>query len=176
MIAVAFPATVTGDRTTSTANMMPNPALRAVALMEAVKGLIVFAAGFGLLALLHRDVRRIAESLVTRLHIDPDQHYAGIFLAAASRVTDARLWGFAALALLYTAVRWAEAYGLWFGRRWAAWLGAASGAIYVPAEIYEFVHKPSAIKVATLVFNVAVVAYLVWTLQRGRDAPAPARA
>ncbi|HWH82730.1 MAG TPA: DUF2127 domain-containing protein [Burkholderiaceae bacterium] len=155
---------------TPTATPAPNPALRAVALMEAVKGLIVFGAGFGLLALVHRDVRHIAESLVTRLHIDPEQHYAGIFLDVASRVTDARLWGFAALALLYTALRWAEAYGLWFGRRWAAWLGAASGAIYVPAEIYELLQKPSAIKVATLVFNVAVVAYLIWTLRRSARA------
>jgi uncharacterized membrane protein (DUF2068 family) len=137
--------------------------------MEAIKGLIVFGAGFGLLSLLHRDVRRIAESLVTRLHIDPEQHYAGIFLHAASQLTDARLWGLAALALAYSALRWVEAYGLWFNRRWAAWLGAASGAIYVPIELYELWEKPSVIKAATLVFNLAVVGYLVWTLRQGRS-------
>lgn len=153
----------------------PNPALRAVALMEAVKGLIVFGAGFGLLALLHRDVRRIAESLVTRLHLDPEQHYAGLFLHAAEHVTDARLWGLAALALAYTALRWVEAYGLWFGRRWAEWLGAGSGAVYIPVELYELWQKPGPIKAATLTFNVALVAYLVWTLHQGRSAAAPAR-
>ena len=151
-----------------------NPAMRAVALMEAVKGLIVFGAGFGLLALLHRDVRHVAESLVTRLHIDPDQHYAGIFLDAASHVTDARLWGLAALALVYSAIRLIEAYGLWLNRRWAAWLGAASGAIYVPVEIYELWQKPTPIKAATLVFNLAVVAYLIWSLRRDGKQPTPA--
>ena len=149
-------------------------ALQAVAVMEAVKGFVVFGAGFGLLALLHHDVRHIAESLVTRLHIDPDQHYAGIFLQAASRVTDAHLWGLAALAMLYSAIRGAEAYGLWFGRRWGEWLGAGSGAIYVPVEVYELWHKPSALKGATLTLNVAVVAYLVWVLWRGREVPAVA--
>ena len=144
--------------------------LQAVAVMEAVKGLIVFAAGFGALALMHRDVRHIAESLVTRLHIDPEQHYAGLFLDAAARVTDLHLWGLAALALAYSALRWVEAYGLWLNRRWAAWLGAAGGAIYLPIEIYELWHKPSPIKAATLAFNLAVVAYLLWTLQRGRGA------
>ena len=143
-------------------------ALQAVALFEAVKGAIVFGAGFGLLALLHRDVRHIAESLVTRLHIDPERHYAGVFLDAASRVTDAHLWGLAALALAYSVLRGAEAYGLWLSRRWAAWLGAAGGAIYVPIEVYELWHKPSIVKAATLVFNIAVVVFLVWTLKRRR--------
>lgn len=140
--------------------------------MEAVKGFIVFGAGFGLLTLLHRDVRRIAESLVTRLHLDPELHFAGIFLNAAAHLTDARLWGLAALAVAYSALRWVEAYGLWLNRRWAAWLGAASGAIYVPIEIYELWAKPGTIRAAVLVFNVAVVAYLVWTLARGRGDPA----
>jgi uncharacterized membrane protein (DUF2068 family) len=150
-------------------------ALRAVALMEAAKGVIVFGGGFGLLALLHRDVRRIAESLVTRLHIDPTRHYAGVFLDLASHINDARLWGLAALALAYSALRGTEAYGLWMNRRWAAWLGAGSGAIYVPVECYELWEKPSAVKAATLTFNVAVVAYLIWTLRQGRGAHAAAQ-
>jgi uncharacterized membrane protein (DUF2068 family) len=149
-------------------------ALRAVALMEAVKGLIVFGAGFGLLTLLHRDVLPIAEALVTRLHLDPERHYAGLFLAAAARVTDARLWGLAGLALIYSILRGAEAWGLWFGRRWAEWLGAAGGALYVPVEVYELWHRPSAIKAATLALNLAVVTYLVWVLQRERAPRAPA--
>ena len=145
----------------------PHRTLRLVSLMEAVKGFIVFGAGFGMLALLHRDVRHIAESLVTRLHIDPENHFAGIFLNAASRVTDARLWGLAALAVAYSALRWTEAWGLWFNRRWAEWLGAASGAVYVPIEVYELWHKPGAIKAATLALNVAVVAYLIRMLRQG---------
>jgi uncharacterized membrane protein (DUF2068 family) len=140
--------------------------------MEAVKGLIVFGAGFGLLALLHRDVRHVAESLVTRLHIAPENHFAGIFLNAAAQVTDARLWGLAALALVYSALRWTEAWGLWFHRRWAEWLGVVGGAIYLPIEVYELWEKPSPIRLATLALNLAVVAYLGWTLRQGRGANA----
>jgi len=142
--------------------------MQAVALLEAVKGGIVLGAGFGLLGLLHHDVRHIAESLVTRLHIDPERHYAGIFLNAAAQVTDARLWALAALAFVYSSLRFAEAYGLWRARRWGVWLGAAGGGIYVPVELYELWHKPSGIKVATLALNVAIVAYLVMNLMRDR--------
>jgi uncharacterized membrane protein (DUF2068 family) len=150
-------------------------ALRLVATMEVIKGIVVFGAGFGLLSLLHRDVRQVAVSLVTRLHLDPEQHFAGVFITAASRLTDARLWGFAALAAAYSVLRWVEAYGLWFARRWAAWLGAASGAIYLPVEVRELWMRPNAIKVATLIFNVALVAYLLQTLQRRHTPADPAR-
>ena len=143
--------------------------MRAVALMEAFKGAVVFGAGFGLLSLLNRDVQHVAVALVTRLHIDPHSHYAAVFLDAAAKVTDTRLWALAAFALAYAVLRGAEGWGLWFGRRWGLWLGAASGAIYVPVELYELWHRPGLVKAATLLLNVGVVAYLVWSLQRKQD-------
>ena len=142
--------------------------MRAVALLEALKGAIVIGAGFGLLTLLHRDVRHLAIALVTRLHIDPERHDAGVFLNAAAQLTDARLWGLAALAFVYSALRFAEAYGLWRARSWGVWLGAAGGAIYIPVELYEMWHRPGLLKLATLALNAAIVAYLVWNLYRQR--------
>ncbi len=143
-------------------------AMQAVALMEALKGIIVLSAGFGLLALVHRDVAHIAVSLVTRLHIDPSGHYAGIFLHAATQLTDAWLWFGAALAALYSALRIAEGYGLWFERRWGEWLGVASGSIYLPFEVYELWNQPGAVKATTLTINLTVVAYLALRLRRER--------
>lgn len=150
-------------------------AMRAVALLEATKGAIVIGAGFGLLSLLHHDVQHLAIALVTRLHIDPDGHDAGLFLNAAAQLNDARLWGLAVLAFAYSALRFAEAYGLWRAHRWGVWLGAAGGAIYIPVELYELWHKPALPKIATLALNVAVVAYLAWNLFRQR-APGPSPA
>lgn len=137
-----------------------------MALLEALKGAIVLCAGFGVLSLLHRDLERLAISLVTRLHIDPDAHYAGIFIEAAAHTTDTRLWGVAALALVYSVLRLCEAYGLWFDHRWGLWFGVASGAIYLPVELYELWHKPGLIKVGALVVNLAVIVYLVLRLRK----------
>jgi len=151
--------------------------MQAVALLEAAKGVIVIAAGFGLLSLLHHDVRQLAIALVTRLHIDPQRHGAGVFLHAAAQLTDARLWGLAVLAFAYSALRIVEAYGLWTARRWGVWLGAGGGAIYIPVELYELWHKPGLLKIATLGLNAAIVGYLVWNLyrRRGPSAAAPVR-
>jgi uncharacterized membrane protein (DUF2068 family) len=83
-----------------------------------------------------------------------------------ARLTDSRLQLLSAGAMAYAAVRFAEAYGLWRGRRWAEWLGAGSGAIYVPFEIYEVATRPAWLGVAALIVNVAVVGYLLDALRR----------
>ena len=143
--------------------------LRGIAVIETVKGLIVIAAGFGALRLLRHDARQVAVALVTRLHIDPQGREAGLFVDLADHLTSARLWGLAALALVYAAMRFVEGYGLWVGKRWAAWVGAIGSGVYVPVEVYELVRHPSIEKGVVLVFNVAVVAFLVAQLRSRGD-------
>jgi uncharacterized membrane protein (DUF2068 family) len=61
----------------------------------------------------------------------------------------------------YTAVLALEAYGLWSARRWAEYLTLVETGVLVPLEIYELVTKFSALKVLTLIINLAVVIYLL---------------
>jgi uncharacterized membrane protein (DUF2068 family) len=139
-----------------------------VALLEAAKGAVVVLVGLGLLALIHRDVQSVAEEVVRHLHLNPAMHYPRIFLDAASRLTDARLWVLAATALLYSLVRFTEAYGLWRQREWAVWFGILSGGIYLPVEAYELARSFSAIKVGIVIANLFVVGWLAWYRWRGR--------
>jgi uncharacterized membrane protein (DUF2068 family) len=133
---------------------------RLVALFEAFKGLLVLAAGFGLLAVVHQDLQQLAEELVGHFHLNAASGTSRIFLELATRVSDVRLWALALLAFAYASLRLAEAWGLWRGRRWAEWLAVASGAIYVPIEVYELFSGASWIKLATLATNLAIVAYM----------------
>jgi len=154
--------------TTPVAPGAPKKALRTIALVEATKGAIVLIICFGLLSFLGRDADAFAEHLVNRLHLNPAHHYPHIFIHAMADVTDSGLWLLAGLAALYSIVRFVEAYGLWYHRRWAEWLAALSGGIYVPVEIYEITHHVSWIKVAALVINLLIVAYMVWLLTENR--------
>ncbi len=142
--------------------------LRAIALFEAAKGALVLVAGFGLARLVHRDVQQVAEELVDRLHLDPAKKYPRIFIDLAANLSDAQLWALAAFATAYAALRFAEAYGLWFGRRWGEWIAAVSGGVYVPVEIYELSRGASWIKLGALLLNAAVVGYMCYMLWRGR--------
>jgi uncharacterized membrane protein (DUF2068 family) len=135
--------------------------LHVVALFEGAKGALVLLTGFGLLALIHHDVHHAAERLVRHIHLNPARHYPMIFIEAAARVTDAQLWAYAFAALLYSVVRFAEAFGLWTKRRWAEWFGLVSGGMYIPIELYEVMQKPNWPRVTVLIVNTGVVAYLL---------------
>jgi len=134
--------------------------IRAVALFEAAKGMIVVVAGFGLLALLHRNAQAVAEDIVRHLHLNPAKHFPRIFLDAAATTSNARLWVLALTAMFYAAVRFAEAYGLWRHRAWAEWFGILTGSIYLPVELYELTVSVTMVKVAVLMVNLFIVAWL----------------
>jgi uncharacterized membrane protein (DUF2068 family) len=142
--------------------------LRAVAVYEAAKGALVLLAGFELLSLMHHDAQHFAEQLVAHLHLNPAKGYPRVFIDAATNVTDVRLWLLAGFALVYVGVRWIEAYGLWFEKRWAEWLAVASGGIYVPAEAFEIAQGVTWTKILLLIVNVCIVAYLIYALRRSK--------
>ena len=140
--------------------------LRAIALLEAAKGLLVLAAGFGLLSLLHRDLQALAVKLIGHLHLHPGRKYAGVFVEAAARVTDKELRSMAALAAVYSIFRLVEGYGLWRERAWAEWLALASGMIYLPIEIYGVFVKFTCLRISILTANILVVVLIAQVLWR----------
>lgn len=142
--------------------------LRIVALFEATKGLLVVFVGFGFLAFIHNDLHSAAEQLVRHLHLNPARHHPMIFIDAVQRLTDRHLWAMAVSALLYSTVRFVEAYGLWHQRQWAKWFGLLSGAMYIPVELIAIMRSATWPKVALLVINAGIVGYLAYALWRSR--------
>ena len=147
-------------------------AIRTVAFFEATKGLLAFAAALGLLSLIHHDVGQLAEQLVDHLHLNPASRYPSVILAAAANLQDSRLLLIALGAIAYGAIRLLEAGGLWWHKAWAEWLAAVSGAIYVPAEVYEFVRHPSLLGGLLFLVNVAIVVVMLRALRARRRARA----
>lgn len=142
--------------------------LRIVAAFEAMKGVLVLLAGFGLLSFIHKDLHQAAVQLVRVLHFNPAKHYPSIFIDAADRVTDLQLWMLALSALLYSTVRLVEAYGLWKQLQWAEWFGLLSGGMYIPIEVFEVSRELTWPRVTVLAVNIGVVAYLADILSKSR--------
>jgi uncharacterized membrane protein (DUF2068 family) len=74
-------------------------------------------------------------------------------------VTTFRLIGVAAAA--YALLEGAEAYGLWFQRRWAEYLTFIATTLFVPYEIYELAGKITVIRVGAFAVNLAILFYLL---------------
>ena len=135
--------------------------LRTIALVEGAKGVLVLALGLSLLSLLHRDVEQLAEQLIRLTHLNPARHCCQIFIQTASVVSNRFLWMLAMAAFLYACLRFAEAYGLWHMRAWAAWLGVITGSVYLPIEVYQLFHRVTAFRIGLLCVNLIVVGYLI---------------
>ncbi len=140
--------------------------VRLIAVLEGAKAALIFATGFGLLSLVHRDVEAVAVTIVRHLHINPASHYPRIFIEATHSLTNDRLRMLALLAFCDAVLRSIEAIGLWRNRDWGKWIGVATGAIYLPLEVMEIFRHATTLKMAALILNVAIVVYLLWLMRR----------
>jgi uncharacterized membrane protein (DUF2068 family) len=75
------------------------------------------------------------------------------------RSSTLRLTGIALLA--YGVLEGVEAVGLWLSKRWAEYLAFVATTLLLPLEIYEIIHRGSALKIIGFIINLAVVAYLL---------------
>lgn len=64
--------------------------------------------------------------------------------------------------LAYALLEGVEAIGLWLMKRWAEYLTFTATTLLLPLEIYEIIHKTSALKIIGFIINLAVVVYLLY--------------
>lgn len=144
--------------------------LRAIALFEAAKGLAALAAVIGLLDVLrYYNLHHLALALLWRFHLNPQTHYPALLLHYADLLSVINVRTLAPLAIGYISLRLLESYGLWKEKTWAEWLGALSGALYLPLEAGHLMHRTSLINGAVLLANLAVVGFLALQLWQRRN-------
>jgi uncharacterized membrane protein (DUF2068 family) len=138
----------------------PRRRLRIVAIIDIIKGITILSAGLGILRAQSHVLENGGHILLRLLDLDPVQgapHRFLEFLHAAD-MEHGLLMVFAAA---YAVLRFVEAYGLWFARSWARWLGLISSGMYVPFELYYFIKSPGWTTLVVLSINLIVV-WLLW--------------
>ena len=143
--------------------------LRLIALLKFFKAAMLIALGVGVFRLLHKDVGRIVEHWVEALRLDPGNRLVDAALAKASNLRPEQIKELGVGSFLYAALFLVEGTGLWLEKRWGEWLTVIITSSLVPVEIYEIYRHPSAVKLAVLVVNIAIVGYLIYRL-RGKAA------
>jgi uncharacterized membrane protein (DUF2068 family) len=128
--------------------------LRAIAAFRLTKAALLIAAGIALLRPIHipQWIARFphAMAMVSKLE---DPHREHLMAAAA--------FAYAALFIV-------EGTGLWMEKRWAEYLTIIATASFLPFEIYEAVQKITALRVAILAINAAILVYLIWRVRTRR--------
>jgi len=151
----------------------PPLALRTIALFEAAKGGLAWAAACGLLSLRHTDLHAATDAFLLRHGIDPERHYTRLAIESVARATHSHTGQIVGFALAYGFIRLAEAYGLWKARHWAEWFAVISAGLYLPLELQHFARRPSLLSTGIILFNIALMLYLGKLLlqQRARRQP-----
>jgi uncharacterized membrane protein (DUF2068 family) len=144
-------------------------ALRVIAGFEALKGVAALTSAMGLLELMHHDLHHLASELIGHFGLNPHQHYPALLLQWVDELNNTPVRTVLLLAGAYASIRLLEAYGLWRVRAWGEGLGAASGLLYVPFEVRHLLHDPGWISLGVLLFNLLLVAFLLWQLKRRRQ-------
>lgn len=142
--------------------------LWAVSIFEAGKGILVFLLALLLSTFVHRDLPGIIAEIKTRWNVDPSSHIPELAKVFMHDLTGPRLHFIIMLAAIYALMRFIEAYGLWFEKRWAEWFALVSGGVYLPVELYELAKGFTWLKFGFLAVNLLIVLYMTMMLIRGK--------
>src|ERR1700719_1506590 len=135
--------------------------LRIIAAVKLFKGTMLLGIGLGLFALVNSDLDDLAQKLTDRLNIDPENHYARVFLENVANIQPHTLRHFGLWSLIYSTILLTEGIGLWLNLHWAKYLVIVSTGAFVPKEVYICLHKFNWFKLGVLVLNIAILIYII---------------
>lgn len=139
-------------------------------MFKLLKAALLIAVGLGALHLLHADITSELAHWVRMFGLNPGGRYVDSVLQKASVLTPATIRGLGVGSFIYAGLFLTEGIGLWLLKRWAEWFTIIMTSSLVPVEIYEIYRHPTPLKVFVLLFNIAVVGFLIYQIRGDRPA------
>jgi uncharacterized membrane protein (DUF2068 family) len=144
---------------------------RIIGALKLATALLLGAAGFGIFRLVNKDLGAVLENFLLRLHLDPENRLVQDVVYQVSGIDRTHLKAIGAGTFFYAVLEMAEGVGLLLKRRWAEYLTVIATALLLPPEVFEIARKASAMRVAVLLVNLAILVYLIvkmWQQHRSR--------
>jgi uncharacterized membrane protein (DUF2068 family) len=136
-----------------------------IGIFHLVKAASIIALTFGAAHLFHKDVEAEVEHWLNILRIDPDNRFVGGLLTKLNLVHTKELKQLTALGAFYSALFLTQGVGLVLCQRWAEWLTVVATSVFIPVEVYEIVQDFGVWKIGLFVFNIAIVAFLIYRIR-----------
>jgi uncharacterized membrane protein (DUF2068 family) len=137
-----------------------------IGLFKLTKAVFSVLLGLGALKLLHHDVTSVILHIADALKIDPESHLVGLLIVKANLISAEQLRRFSVITFAYAVVCLVEGTGLMLEKRWAEYFTVTLTSLALPLECYELYKEFTPLRVALLLVNLLVVAYLIWLLRR----------
>ena len=137
-----------------------------IAVFKFLKGLALLAVGIAVHMLANKDLVAEAQKWIDPFRVDPHNHFLNLLLEKLANIDPHKLRALSVGTFIYSALFLIEGVGLFLRKRWAEFLTVISTAGLIPLEIYELLHRPTAIRAVLLLVNLAVVAYLIFEIRR----------
>ena len=141
-----------------------DPLIRLIALFKLVKAAGLIAVGVGAMSMRH-DHSGLG-MWIHALAADPHGRYVTALLARIGALDARHLEEIGLGSLAYATVFLVEGTGLLLRKGWAEVMTVLVTISFIPLEVYELMDHTSGAKVAVILFNIAVVIYLVRRLRR----------
>ena len=137
-----------------------------IGLFKLAKAALLIGLAVGAHHLLHRDMQQAVENFTRKIQVDPDNRIVHAILARVAHLDERRLRAISLGTFVYGALFAVEGVGLLMRKRWAEYLTVITTALLLPLEIYEIIHRVTAMKIAVLIGNVFIVVYLIAQLRK----------
>ena len=141
-----------------------------IGLFKLTKSVFFFCVGIGAIHLLHKDIGEEAMRLATALRFDPEGRITALLMEKVTLIDTHKLRQIGFFTFAYSAIALVEGAGLMLAKVWAEYLTLSLTLMFLPWELYELVKRPDWGRLALLVINLAVLAYLLWILDRKKKA------
>jgi uncharacterized membrane protein (DUF2068 family) len=136
-------------------------ALRAIGIVELLKGIAALAFALWLFSSADRDFFYAAATLLNTLHVAPGGRLAFWMFDLAAKISPEKIHSIANFGLFYAGLRFVEAYGLIRARVWAEWFAIFSCSVYIPFEIFEIIRGSTVPRWIVLLINASILAYMI---------------
>jgi uncharacterized membrane protein (DUF2068 family) len=137
-----------------------------IGLFKLGKSILFFCIGVGAIHLLHKDLGDVVMRVAMALKFDPESRFVSLLLDKVDLIDVHRLKLISLGTFAYSVVALTEGVGLVLEKVWAEYLTLILTISFLPWELYELARRPNWFRLSLLLINLAVLAYLVWLLQR----------
>jgi uncharacterized membrane protein (DUF2068 family) len=138
---------------------------RVIGCVKLASGLIAVVLGMAFVRFVNHNPGQSIERWSAHLGLDPQNHLIHRVITALTGIDRSRLRAIQAGTFFYALLHLIEGIGLILERDWAGYLVVFATSSLVPFEIYEIIQKHSWIRIAVLIVNLGIVAYLVVQLR-----------